>query len=175
MLPDISRETFLKALARYDTDFRDDPAQQGWETHGNQKFAIEHEGKLYPVKKVVSLATGVPLGEFSGGEESNGFVRTRGFQVVDIAGRASTTLRDFLGRILADYSTARSQQFKAHPIRRVLDGLVKSLLATDPVAKRLGTGSTLKVVPSVGKGNWARVPWIALMDSRETTSTQHGV
>src|SRR6476646_3553919 len=34
---------------------------------------------------------------------------------------------------------------------------------------------TLKVKWSVGKGNWARVPWIALLDSRETHSTQNGV
>jgi hypothetical protein len=27
----------------------------------------------------------------------------------------------------------------------------------------------------MGQGNWARIPWIALLDDRETTSTQHGV
>ena len=26
----------------------------------------------------------------------------------------------------------------------------------------------------MGQGNWARVPWIAVLDPRETDSTQHG-
>ncbi|MHB8772064.1 MAG: MrcB family domain-containing protein [Syntrophales bacterium] len=175
MLPDISRDALLNAIRRYDTEFRDDPAQQGWESHGNQKFAIEHDGKLYPVKKVVSLATEVPVSGFSGGDEANGFVTARGFQVVDIAGRAPTIIRDFLGRLLTGYSTARTQQFKGHPIHKMFDGLSKLLLASEPVARRNGSKNTLRVVASAGKGNWARVPWIALMDSRETTSTQHGV
>jgi len=34
---------------------------------------------------------------------------------------------------------------------------------------------TLKLVFSVGKGNWASVPWLAFLDSRETTSAQRGV
>lgn len=33
----------------------------------------------------------------------------------------------------------------------------------------------LKVVWSVGKGVWASVPWVAIMDDRETTSTQTGL
>ncbi|RYG86552.1 MAG: DUF3578 domain-containing protein, partial [Alphaproteobacteria bacterium] len=34
---------------------------------------------------------------------------------------------------------------------------------------------TVKVDWSLGKGAWASVPWIALMDERETTSTQRGL
>ncbi|HEX5891065.1 MAG TPA: DUF3578 domain-containing protein, partial [Pyrinomonadaceae bacterium] len=34
---------------------------------------------------------------------------------------------------------------------------------------------TLKTKWSVGKGAWARVPWIALPDERETKSTRHGI
>ena len=33
----------------------------------------------------------------------------------------------------------------------------------------------IKVKASVGQGNWARVPWIAFLDDRETESTQKGV
>ncbi len=31
-----------------------------------------------------------------------------------------------------------------------------------------------KVQGSVGQGNWAKIPWIAIMDTRITTSTQLG-
>jgi len=33
----------------------------------------------------------------------------------------------------------------------------------------------VRVSWSLGQGNWARVPWIALADERETTSTQRGI
>jgi hypothetical protein len=32
----------------------------------------------------------------------------------------------------------------------------------------------VRVSWSVGQGNFARIPWVALMDDRETTSTQRG-
>ena len=31
-----------------------------------------------------------------------------------------------------------------------------------------------KAKPSVGQGNWASVPWIAVLDPRETETTRHG-
>lgn len=34
--------------------------------------------------------------------------------------------------------------------------------------------STIKVKMSVGQGGWTKTPWIALLDERETTSTQRG-
>jgi len=37
------------------------------------------------------------------------------------------------------------------------------------------TRQHLKVEWSAGVGRWAKIPWIALMDRRETTTTQQGV
>lgn len=42
---------------------------------------------------------------------------------------------------------------------------------TDAVARR----SNIKVDISVGKGNWTKTPWIALLDERVTQSTQRGI
>lgn len=33
----------------------------------------------------------------------------------------------------------------------------------------------IQIQASIGTGNWAKVPWIALMDSRETTTTRQGI
>ena len=33
---------------------------------------------------------------------------------------------------------------------------------------------TLSVRFSCGQGNWAAIPWLAILDNRETTSTQRG-
>ncbi len=42
-------------------------------------------------------------------------------------------------------------------------------------ASTVRSRSSLQVSWSVGRGNWARVPWIVLLDQRETRSTQEGV
>ncbi|KUG03200.1 5-methylcytosine-specific restriction related [hydrocarbon metagenome] len=35
--------------------------------------------------------------------------------------------------------------------------------------------STVQMKWSIGQGNWAKVPWIAFLDNRETTTTQSGI
>jgi MrcB-like, N-terminal domain len=45
------------------------------------------------------------------------------------------------------------------------------LNATEAVADE----ETLRTRFSIGQGNWAKVPWIAFLDARETDSTQRGV
>jgi 5-methylcytosine-specific restriction protein A len=43
-----------------------------------------HNGLGYPPKKVISLATGVPVSKFSGGRQSNQYLLQRGFEVLTI-------------------------------------------------------------------------------------------
>ena len=50
-----------------------------------------------------------------------------------------------------------------------------SLFNTYDNTETLQTHPTIKVKWSLGMGNWARVPWIALLDNRETNTTQSGV
>jgi hypothetical protein len=72
--------------------------------------------------------------------------------------------------VLSRYLQARTQTFgKEHDLWKVFERLAHTF--TEYVRNR----PTLKVKWSVGQGNWARVPWIAFLDSRETTSTQRGV
>ena len=84
----------------------------------------------------------------------------------------SPGLAEALEDLLSTYCQARrSAQFSGdHPIFAVFQRFVQLLLLTDPVK----SNPHLKVKFSAGQGNWARVPWIALMDERETTSTQRG-
>lgn len=83
-LPDVDRKVLLESLRRFDVEYRDAPEWRSWETNGNYEYAIRHEGKLYPVKQIVALATGIPKDDFSGGNEANGFVEKRGFEVTDL-------------------------------------------------------------------------------------------
>lgn len=58
-----------------------------------------------------------------------------------------------------------------HPAYVELKHLEDALAHSPPVRTR----SHLTVVSSPGKGRWAEIPWVVLMDSRETRSTQRGV
>jgi len=84
----------------------------------------------------------------------------------------STGLSDALQEVLSSYCGARgSAPFSGdHPVFASFQRFVQLLLLTEPVK----SNPHLKVKFSAGQGNWARVPWIAIMDERETTSTQRG-
>ncbi|MFT4039158.1 MAG: AAA family ATPase [Thermomicrobiales bacterium] len=83
-IPDASHEDVLAAMARFDAELRGAEAWRGWETRGNFRFAIEHEGRRYPVKHIVADATGVGTHEFSGGDEANRWLQHRDFEIVDL-------------------------------------------------------------------------------------------
>lgn len=78
-----------------------------------------------------------------------------------------------LESILSAYNTARNnEQFgKEHPIWQEFVRL-KQALESHPTILQ---SSSIKVTWSVGQGNWSRVPWVALLDQRETVTTQRGV
>jgi 5-methylcytosine-specific restriction enzyme B len=82
------------------------------------------------------------------------------------------SIAEALEQVLSQYVEARqSAAFGGeHPIFAVLQRLTQSLAASEPIR----SNPHLKVKPSAGQGNWAKVPWVAIMDDRETTSTQKG-
>jgi hypothetical protein len=77
-----------------------------------------------------------------------------------------------LDAVLQGYAAARRGTFTGtHPINAVFHGLTQSLESSDYIK----AFPTLRVRFSTGQGNWARVPWIAILDERNTTTTQSGV
>src|SRR3954463_10869722 len=80
-LPPVSREQLIEALRAFDRDKRAQSDWAGWEDRKQFKYAIRFDGQRYPVKEVVSLATGLPPSHFYGGDEANDYVRQRGFDV----------------------------------------------------------------------------------------------
>ncbi len=81
-------------------------------------------------------------------------------------------IRAILEEILQGYGAARTVPFSgAHPIHAAFKALTDLVAASAPVRNR----PHLRVKYSAGQGNWASVPWLALMDDRETSSTQRGV
>ena len=81
-------------------------------------------------------------------------------------------LRDAIAQTLKSYCEARhSAQFAgSHPVFASFQRVVQLLQASDAVKRN----THLAVRFSLGQGNWAKIPWIAILDNRVTTTTQTG-
>src|SRR5579872_4720759 len=80
-LPPVSASEISDAMDRFDIQLRATPQWLKWEENQSHRFAIRREGKLYPVKQVIALAAGIPVSSFSGGAESNSYLKERGFEI----------------------------------------------------------------------------------------------
>jgi 5-methylcytosine-specific restriction protein B len=165
----IDKQHVLAALAEIDTTGVP-------ESRIAKSFDLVYDGKSYPPKYVLSIAvknaTGHELdpASFSGGEATNSILRELGFEVVE---RKAQSLRDNIERVMERYVTARTgEQFgRNSDVWGIFTELKRALRQLGPVQ----SNSNLQVKASVGQGNWTKVPWIALLDERETDTTQKGV
>lgn len=79
---------------------------------------------------------------------------------------------DALKQLLEQFDQARTGPFgRIEPLWSVLETVVASLNALEPIRAR----PHISVNASLGQGNWARVPWIALLNRNVTTSTESGL
>lgn len=80
-------------------------------------------------------------------------------------------LQGFLNLVGRSYSSARTQKFEGHELanalRRQSPEIIKDILG-DLI------GPEWKVQGSAGQGNWAEVPWIAVLDPLVTTTATKG-
>src|SRR5690348_6726141 len=92
MIPETTAEKLEEAMATFDSSLRGSKEWQEWEQRGNFKWAIEHGGQYYPVKKIISLATGVGIDSFSSGGEANFYLAQRGFNVVALRSNSPVSI-----------------------------------------------------------------------------------
>ncbi|MHC4441369.1 MAG: hypothetical protein ACYTF1_00250 [Planctomycetota bacterium] len=82
MIPkNITRENILKAVNNVD--------EVGFPpSRASRKFLLEYQGKYYPPKYIVSIANRyangheLPSSKFNGGIETNGFLKSLGFNII---------------------------------------------------------------------------------------------
>ena len=75
----------VKAFATFDKTFRHQGRWSNFENNRNYTYAIRNNGLLYPVKKIIELATGRPVASFSGGAgQPNELIQSLGFEVVNM-------------------------------------------------------------------------------------------
>jgi hypothetical protein len=80
-LPSVAADKISSAMTEFDNELRTSPPWLNWEDNQSYRYAINKDGKLYPVKQIVSMATGANVNLFSGGSEANNYVKERGFEV----------------------------------------------------------------------------------------------
>ena len=81
-------------------------------------------------------------------------------------------ISEYLERFMTIYPDRRSRPFATdEELWSVLKNLQKRFKALPQLMRR----PTIGVSWSVGKGNWAGVPWIAFLDRRVTTTTESGL
>ncbi|VVO06975.1 MULTISPECIES: HNH endonuclease [Pseudomonas] len=84
MIKAVSKERVVKALQEFDHKFRGKREWQDWQNNLAHRYAVHEGGELYPAKKIVSLATGIAVGKFSGGRPTNSYLEKRGFTIVEL-------------------------------------------------------------------------------------------
>jgi 5-methylcytosine-specific restriction protein A len=86
-IPAVEKKAIEQALGGFDEKFRDQPQWAGWESNSAHQFGIRGDGKLYPAKKIFSLATDIAAREFAREKSTNGHFRARKYEVVDLRNR----------------------------------------------------------------------------------------
>jgi hypothetical protein len=69
------------AMARFDAEMRDSSDWANWNEKKNHKFAFVEQARHYPMKEIISMASGTSKDDFSGGEEAIRFAKKLGFDV----------------------------------------------------------------------------------------------
>lgn len=78
-IPPTTPEAITAAIDQFDREVRDQ--MSGWEQNGNYEYALIYEGRRYPPKRIISMATGVPTASFSGGPQANSYLQGYGFNI----------------------------------------------------------------------------------------------
>lgn len=105
MIKAVSKERIDKALQEFDRKFRSKREWQGWENNLAHRYAVHEGGQLYPAKKIVSLATGIAVGKFSGGHPTNSYLEKRGFTIVELPGGEGEPVLQFTPGAVYDRKT----------------------------------------------------------------------
>ncbi|WP_321322784.1 MrcB family domain-containing protein [Thiomicrorhabdus sp.] len=146
----------------------------------SQKYEVVINGKHYPPPLVCQYADYFAKGE-QGLLETNTFPvgqNTRCFKTLEGLGfdivekhTSDFNVKALLDDITQNWVESTQEGFANHPIRQTFERLkfeIEQVLDSD-------TGNEYKIKASIGAGNWASVPWVSILDTSVTTSTQDGI
>lgn len=95
-VPVVTKRKLLAAMRRFDDELRSTPTWVRWATSdsGRHQYAIENDGRRYPVKQILFMASGTPKRAFSGGRDANKSIQKLGFRIVQLQDNAATSGKD---------------------------------------------------------------------------------
>jgi hypothetical protein len=79
----VTRENILRALHEFAEQYPDTEAFDNWLRKNTYRYMVRYDGRLYPPKQILSVATGIATEDFSGGEQTNRVFRQLGFDIED--------------------------------------------------------------------------------------------
>ncbi|EEM00732.1 5-methylcytosine-specific restriction enzyme [Bacillus mycoides DSM 2048] len=85
-------------------------------------------------------------------------------------GSMNSNLREKFLTVMNEYLQARTERFASHKMGSV----VRNEMTTEITRLPFIDHNQYVVTGSIGQGNWAAVPWLAIMNKDITTSTQRG-
>ncbi len=177
IIPKVDKQELLKALDTFDQDLRYSSEWADWEKNTAQLWVIEVGQKIYPPKKIISIATGISMYEIPDGAET--FYYLFGYDIFQRRLR-EPKLDEIFQAILERYHDARvNQPFAGNHDINVLFREARNILEVRNEQFfwdwHLINHPNIRVVSSYGRDNWATIPWISFIDKRETESTQDGI
>jgi len=130
-IPDVNAKLIQEAIHDFDANWRNTSEYRGWEQNRNYLHAIRYDGALYPPKKIISLATGMPTSAFYGGAPSNSYLTKRGFTIVrlreDEMGE-SESLGPY-GKQIVDIESGQDESYKPDGEKDARDRILRMVVA----------------------------------------------
>ncbi len=78
----VKTNDILTAIHKFDAQYPDSNSYDAWLENETYKYAVQHGGKLYPCKYILSQATGIDTSKFNGGSQTNSVFHRLGFRVI---------------------------------------------------------------------------------------------
>jgi MrcB-like, N-terminal domain/AAA domain (dynein-related subfamily) len=182
-LSDLSDKTaVLQAIAEYD-ELGGDAFLTHYGYGPARSYFVVHNGKRYDSKAIAGVSHGKqfptkgPLAahDFSGGDATvKAKLEQLGFEVVgpELTPTQPSSFAQLLAEGLRQLADARKSPFREVPsLWATMESLKRRLQSLPSVRQR----PDIIVNWSLGKGVWANIPWVALLNRRITTSTQSGL
>jgi hypothetical protein len=143
-------------MDEFDTQLRAAPEWADWESNRNYEYAVVRADQRYPVKQIVSMATGTPKTQFGGGPEANSFVQKLGFTVEPARDTPSTGNKQIF------VFTASNAEARAN-LRVSIDHPIASEL----LVRHVGSAGDLGIDPE------RAFAWGAIPGSSNTATWEH--
>jgi len=164
----LNRNHVLAALSAIDNGIEHEFGQ-------STKFDLIYKGNRYPPKAVLALAcenmTGTRLApsDFSGGEETNTLLSRLDFPILPKESIGVWPLCAEFIETYADRPPRISKETIQYNLIKEIEQKISMLAST------LVPNANWITDSSIGKGNWATIPWLAIYDRRQTDSPRKGV